>query len=158
MQLILELFWHIWWFGRFGNVINVRNSCVIIAYMAFIWFPREKKDLFLHMDTKKAFNGNKLHSQTGRLAAASQGWESTEGAAPVAAAWHGEACGSLQLPLWSSDQRTEARVVLSSSNTAQWRRTWQPVVGGCCSHVSCVSYNPPSPQKVKKKTLFKDRF
>lgn len=87
--------------------IKVRNSCVIIAYIAFIQFPRETKDLFLHMDIKKAFNGNKLHSQTRRLAGFSQGWGSREGAA-IAAAWYGEACGSLQLPLWSGDQRTEA--------------------------------------------------
>lgn len=60
------------------------------------------------MDIKKAFNGNKLHSQTRRLAAFSQGWESREGAALIASAWYGKACGSLQLPLWSSDQRTEA--------------------------------------------------
>lgn len=84
-----------------------------------------------------AYNGNKLWSQNRELAGFHRLFDSTAGAAHTAVACYGERWGSLQLPLWSSDQRTEAWVVLPSWNTAQWRRTWHPcgrrMLLTCCS-------------------------
>lgn len=59
------------------------------------------------MDIKKAFNGNKLHSWTRQLAVFFSGLVRTE-LLILQQPGEGKACGGLQLPLWSSDQRTEA--------------------------------------------------